>query len=88
MQTSQIVEMKQTLDESAQTVPGEEVDFWFARELQKPLGDESWGNFKSGISRAAVSCESTGYDPENHFRGVTKMVRLGSGAQREIEDFK
>ncbi len=87
MKTSQIVEMKQTLDEIAQTVPGEEVEFWFARELQKPLGYERWENFKSAISRAAVSCESTGYDPENHFRGVTKMVRLGSGAQREIEDF-
>lgn len=33
------------------------------------------------------SCKTTGYDPIDHFRGVTKMVKLGSGAQRAIEDF-
>ena len=38
-------------------------------------------------SRAITSCETTGYDPDDHFRGVTKMVKLGSGAERAIEDF-
>ena len=33
------------------------------------------------------SCETTGYDPDHHFRGATKMVRPGSGAERAIEDF-
>ncbi len=37
--------------------------------------------------RAIESCEITGYDPDNHFRGVTKMVKLGSGMERQIEDF-
>lgn len=87
MDTSRIIEMKQSFDQIARAVPGEEVEFWFARDLQNPLGYDRWENFKSVISRAAVSCESTGYDPSNHFRAVTKMVRLGSGAQREIEDF-
>ena len=35
--------------------------------------------------RAVESCETTGYDPDSHFRGVTKMVRLGSGAERAID---
>ena len=39
------------------------------------------------IQRAIEACENTGYDPNNHFRGVTKMVKLGSGAERLIEDF-
>ena len=41
----------------------------------------------TAIKRAIESCETTGYDPENHIRGVTKMVKLGSGAERAIEDF-
>lgn len=69
------------------TVPGENVEFWFARELQEPLGYAKWERFKDTIQRAIISCETTGYDPENHFRGVTKMVKLGSGAERAIEDF-
>ena len=46
------------------------------------LGYARWENFKTAIGRAVESCETTGYDPDNHFRGVTKMVRLGSGAER------
>lgn len=39
------------------------------------------------ILRAIESCKTTGYDPEHHFRVVTKMVTLGSGAERSIDDF-
>jgi len=63
------------------------MEFWFARDLQKPLGYARWENFQTAIQRAIESCKTTGYEPEHHFRGVTKMVTLGSGAQREIEDF-
>lgn len=64
-----------------------EVEFWFARDLQEPLGYARWENFLTAINRAIESCKTTGYDPEHHFRGVTKMVELGSGAKRPIDDF-
>lgn len=64
-----------------------QVEFWFARDLQEPLGYARWENFLTAIQRAIESCRTTGYDPDNHFRGVTKMVPLGSGAERVIEDF-
>jgi DNA-damage-inducible protein D len=41
----------------------------------------------TAINRAIESCKTTGSDPNNHFRGVTKMVKLGSGAERAIEDY-
>jgi DNA-damage-inducible protein D len=63
------------------------VEFWFARELQEPLGYARWENFLTAIERAIESCKSTGYDPDDHFRGVTKMVALGSGSERAIEDY-
>jgi DNA-damage-inducible protein D len=63
------------------------VEFWFARDLQEPLGYARWENFLTAISRAIESCKTTGYDPDHHFRGVTKLITHGKGGQREIEDF-
>ena len=83
-----IVIMQSQFDELAQTHAEEPtVEFWFARDLQQPLGYARWENFQTAIERAIASCEATGYGPEDHFRGVTKMVSLGSGAERLIDDF-
>jgi len=41
---------------------------------------------KQAIERAITSCKSSGNDPTNHFAGAGKMVDLGSGSQRQIED--
>ena len=64
-----------------------EIEFWFARDLQEPLGYARWENFLTAIRRAVDSCSTTGYNPDHHFRGITKMITLGKGGQREIEDF-
>jgi len=63
-----------------------DVEFWFARDLQEPLGYARWENFLVVMQRAMESCQTSGADPVNHFRGVTKMVAIGSGAGRSIED--
>lgn len=87
MNSDLVQKMQNQFDKLAQAVPDEEVEFWFARDLQEPLGYARWENFLTAIKRAIESCETTGYDPSNHFRGVTKMVKLGSGAERAIDDF-
>jgi DNA-damage-inducible protein D len=80
--------MQSQFDALAHKEPGsEEVEFWFARELQQPLGYARWENFMTAIQRAIESCQTTGFEPEDHFRGVTKMVSIGSGAERLIDDF-
>jgi DNA-damage-inducible protein D len=79
--------MQNQFDTIVRTVPGEKIEFWFARDLQGPLGYSRWENFLTVIKRALESCATTGYNPNDHFRGVTKMVSLGSGAERPIEDF-
>ncbi len=65
----------------------EQVEVWFARELQELLGYARWENFTVAINRAVDSCKSQGGNVNDHFREVTKMVTLGSGAKREIQDF-
>ncbi|MCF6281533.1 MAG: DNA damage-inducible protein D [Candidatus Polarisedimenticolaceae bacterium] len=62
------------------------VEFWLARDLQELLGYARWENFFKVISKAKTSCETAGYDTADHFLDITKMVALGSGAQREIAD--
>lgn len=62
------------------------VEFWFARELQVLFDYDRWENFAASIQRACDACTQAGQAVADHFRGVTKMVPLGSGAQRQIED--
>ncbi len=73
--------MQRDFDSLAQTLPDDgSIEFWFARDLQEPLRYARWENFLTAIHRAIESCETTGYKSEHHFRGVTKMVSLGSGS--------
>ena len=60
---------------------------WYARELQQVLGYSRWENFVVAIGRAMESCKTLGINVDDHFREVTKMVQLGSGSQREVQDF-
>jgi hypothetical protein len=87
MQSEVIKKLQASFDALAQSIPGEEIEFWFARDLQEPLGYARWENFLTAIQRAVESCKTTGYNPSDHFRGVTKMVSIGSGAVRPTEDF-
>jgi len=87
MKIELIKELQVQFDALVQTHPEEGLEFWFARDLQERLGYARWENFLTVIGKAIQSCKTTGYDPDHHFRGVTKMVPIGSGADRGIEDF-
>lgn len=88
MSNSQVIKKLQShFDSLAQITPEEGIEFWFARDLQEPLGYAKWENFLTTIMRAVESCKTTGCDPNDHFRGVRKMISLGKGAERAIEDF-
>ena len=83
-----ILQMQSQFDALAQTHPeATDLEFWFARDLQAPLGYARWENFMTAIQRAIESCKTTGYNIDHHFRGVTKLITHGKGGQREIEDF-
>jgi DNA-damage-inducible protein D len=69
---------------SQQTDSG--VEFWLARDLQHLLGYTEWRNFTGVISKAKTACEVSGHAISDHFVDVNKMVDLGSGSQREIDD--
>ena len=62
-------------------------EFWSARELQKTLEYNRWENFEPVVHRATTACQKAGIDPSNHFHLQVKMVTLGSGARRKINDY-
>lgn len=62
------------------------VECWSARELQDILGYSQWRNFKNVIDKAQKSCEQAGEEAKNHFAEFSKMVEIGSGAQKPVED--
>ncbi len=62
------------------------VEFWLARDVQHLLGYSKWDNLLNVISKAKTACEVSGHPIPDHFADVGKMVDLGSGSQREIDD--
>ena len=62
------------------------MEHWLARDLQHLLGYGKWGNFQSVISKAKTACEVSGHGVSDHFADVGKMIELGKGGQREIDD--
>lgn len=91
MDIQQINLYKRTFDKITHTVSSgdgkEEVEVWFARELQPVLGYARWENFLVAIGRAVDACKSQGVNVDDHFREVTKMITLAKGAKREVTDF-
>src|SRR5579859_655889 len=61
-------------------------EYWSGKELYKLLGYSSWERFKGTIERAKVSSEKAGQAASDHFHIDVKMVKLGSGATRKVED--
>lgn len=62
------------------------VEFWLARDLQHLLGYTEWRNFTAVINKAKTACEVSQHPIGDHFVDVNKMVDLGSGSQREVDD--
>ncbi|MEQ3680870.1 DNA damage-inducible protein D [Alcanivorax sp.] len=61
-------------------------EFWSARELAPLLEYHKWQNFSQVINKARHACEQSGNEVSDHFADVSKMVDIGSGAQRPISD--
>ncbi len=90
MDIQKIQQYKGSFDSIAREIKdddGNTIEVWYARELQQVLGYARWENFVVAVGRAMESCKTLGISIDDHFREVTKMVQLGSGSQREVQDF-
>ena len=64
------------------------IEYWYARELQEVLEYKEWRNFLKVIDKAKEACENAGNIVSDHFVDVNKMINLGKGAERYIDDYK
>ncbi len=81
-----ISQLRQSFDQLVNHVGNTAIEFWYGRELMVELGYDRWENFVKVIGKAGIACKNAGFDSDDHFREVTKMVRIGSGADRKIAD--
>ena len=63
-------------------------EFWSARDLAPLLEYQQWRNFLQVIDKARQACEKSGRVVADHFADVSKMVDIGSGARREVDDLR
>ncbi|MEW4925698.1 DNA damage-inducible protein D [Algibacter sp. 2305UL17-15] len=85
MKSEIIKSLADNFENHSQTTEND-IEFWFARDLQQLLGYKEWRNFQKVIVKSKTSCEVTGNKIDDHFVDVNKMVSIGSGTEREIED--
>ncbi len=87
MKKSVISKLLSELEQLVQVELESGVEFWLARDLQTVLGYTNWQNFRKVIGDAVTACESSGNKASDHFTEVSKMIALGKGGRRSVEDF-
>lgn len=87
MDYTQVKNMQSRFDNLVRRVPGENIEFWFARDLQELLGYDSWTNFSIAMRCAFNAYDLIDYKPTDHFRSVTREAILDGDVECDIEDF-
>ena len=85
MKSEEIIALFRQFESIANEYEG--VECWSARELSNLLGYAQWRNFENIIEKAKAACENAGQETAYHFADVSKMVTIGSGSQREVNDY-
>ncbi len=85
MKTTMIQSLTDTFEAHAQQLENG-TEYWLARDLQHLLGYSKWDNFLNVVYKAKTACEVSGHQVSDHFADVGKMVDLGSGSVREVDD--
>lgn len=63
-------------------------EFWSARDLMAALEYTNWRNFKDAVQAAMKACEASEFAVSDHFDPSIKMIPLGKGAQRRVDDWR
>lgn len=83
---SELIKYSEQTFESIKHINEYGEEYWLARELQPVLEYAQWRRFSEAIERAKLACKNSGFVVDDHFADVGKMVDIGSGAEREIDD--
>ncbi|MEI6049434.1 MAG: DNA damage-inducible protein D [Bacteroidota bacterium] len=84
MEKKTINKLNKTFEDFACEQDG--IEYWLARELQELLGYSEWRNFLNAVDKAKESCKNSGNQIPDHFVDINKMIELGKGGQRKVDD--
>lgn len=87
MDSRRIEQIKKQFDDAIQVIEDERIEFWYARDLMKLLGYTEWRNFENAVKRAIISCETSNIQSNDHFVEVNKLITVGKGARRSVNDY-
>ena len=84
MEKQTITKLNSSFEEYAYEQDG--IKYWLARELQELLGYADWRNFLNAVDKAKESCKTSGEEVSDHFVDINKMIELGKGGKRKVDD--
>ncbi|MBF0483387.1 MAG: DNA damage-inducible protein D [Candidatus Omnitrophica bacterium] len=79
-----IVQLNKTFEESVFVQNG--IEYWMARDIQQLLDYTQWRNFLQVVDKAKTACLKSDQNVSDHFADVSKMVPIGSGTERQVDD--
>lgn len=88
MTDENLLRLRGRLDALAQTSPDDGIEFWYARDLLKALGDNGHVAFIRHARRAAAACEKAGMKVASHCRSVLRALPGGPDGERLHRDFQ
>ena len=86
MTNKEIITQHHATFEGARHVDEDGNEFWLARDLAPLFEYQDWRNFVQVVEKAKVVCQQSAQAIDDHFGDLTKMVKIGSGAKRELSD--
>lgn len=88
MSDKSIAQQHHATFESIRHLDDEGNEFWLARQLATVLDYSQYRHFLPVVERAKEACRNSGQAVEDHIEDVLTMVDIGSGAKRQVEDFR
>lgn len=85
---SEIKEYTENLFEDIKHIDEDGNEYWLARELQQVLNYKEWRKFENATNKGKSACDNSKVKIDDHFVQVAKMINLGKGGKRNVEDYK
>lgn len=86
MNKQSIIKLQDDFNKISSVLEDTEIEYWYARDLQKILGYSEWRNFNNVVEKAKISCATSKIETSYHFVNVNKTINMPKSATKKIDD--